>query len=88
LLNIQQRPRYSSFLRAHPEESLACADEKRHLALRFSSSSFESRNAYAEAKSAFIEPIIERALGLGYPRAPASGARPDQPPPGGQIGSA
>jgi len=38
------------------------------LAAGFSSSSFESRNAYAEAKSVFIEPIMERALILGYPR--------------------
>jgi hypothetical protein len=38
------------------------------LASGFSSSSFESRHAYAEAKSLWIEPIVERALSLGYPR--------------------
>jgi GrpB-like predicted nucleotidyltransferase (UPF0157 family) len=59
---------FRDFLREHPEEAAAYADEKRRLALRFSASGFESRNAYAEAKSLFIEPLIERAIGLGYPR--------------------
>ena len=59
---------FRDFLREHPEEAAAYAGEKRRLAAEFRSSSFESRNAYAEAKSAFIEPIIERALALGYPR--------------------
>jgi GrpB-like predicted nucleotidyltransferase (UPF0157 family) len=60
---------FRDFLREDPEEAAAYADEKLRLAGEFSSSSFESRNAYAEAKSIFIEPIIERALALGYPRA-------------------
>jgi GrpB-like predicted nucleotidyltransferase (UPF0157 family) len=59
---------FRDFLREHPEEAAAYAGEKQRLAAEFRSSSFESRNAYAEAKSAFIEPIIERALALGYPR--------------------
>jgi GrpB-like predicted nucleotidyltransferase (UPF0157 family) len=59
---------FRDFLREHPEEAAAYADEKRRLAAGFSSSGFESRNAYAEAKSGFIEPIVERALALGYPR--------------------
>jgi GrpB-like predicted nucleotidyltransferase (UPF0157 family) len=59
---------FRDFLREHPQEAAAYADEKRRLALLFSSGSFESRNAYAEAKSAFILPAILRALGLGYPR--------------------
>lgn len=64
---------FRDFLREHPEEAEAYAEEKRRLAPAFSSSSFESRNAYAEAKSGFIEPIIERALALGYPRSRGAG---------------
>jgi GrpB-like predicted nucleotidyltransferase (UPF0157 family) len=79
---------FRDFLRDHPERAAAYADEKRRLALRFSSSSFESRNAYAKAKSAFIEPIVERALALGYPRASLSGASADEGRSSGQIGSA
>jgi len=59
---------FRDFLREHPREAAAYADEKRRLALLFSSLSFESRNAYAKAKSGFIEPATLRALGLGYPR--------------------
>jgi GrpB-like predicted nucleotidyltransferase (UPF0157 family) len=59
---------FRDFLREHPEEAAAYAGEKRRLASEFRSSSFDSRNAYAEAKSAFIEPVIARALALGYPR--------------------
>jgi GrpB-like predicted nucleotidyltransferase (UPF0157 family) len=59
---------FRDFLREHPEEAASYSAEKRRLASGFSASSFESRNAYAEAKSAFIEPIIERALALGYPQ--------------------
>ena len=59
---------FRDFLREHPHEAAAYADQKRRLALLFSSASFESRNAYAKAKSGFIEPAILRALRLGYPR--------------------
>jgi GrpB-like predicted nucleotidyltransferase (UPF0157 family) len=58
---------FRDYLREHPEEAAAYADMKRRLAARFSASSFESRNAYADAKSAFIAPLIRRALSLGYP---------------------
>jgi GrpB-like predicted nucleotidyltransferase (UPF0157 family) len=64
---------FRDFLREHPAETAAYAEVKRRLAPGFSCSSFESRNAYAEAKSAFIEPIIARALALGYPRRRAAG---------------
>ena len=53
---------FRDYLREHQEQASAYAEEKRRLAVNFSASSFESRNAYAEAKSAFIEPIIQRAL--------------------------
>ena len=58
---------FRDYLREHVEEAAAYADLKRRLAAAFSAASFESRNAYAEAKSGFIEPIIRRALSLGYP---------------------
>ena len=60
---------FRDFLREHPEEAAAYADVKLRLALEFDARDFESRNAYAEAKSVFIDPIVERALALGYPRA-------------------
>jgi GrpB-like predicted nucleotidyltransferase (UPF0157 family) len=59
---------FRDLLRDHPELAAAYADEKRRLAAGHSSASFESRTAYSDAKSAFIEPLIERALALGYPR--------------------
>lgn len=58
---------FRDYLRDHPAAARAYAAEKRRLASCFSSSSHESRNAYAEAKSHFIEPLIRRALELGYP---------------------
>ena len=60
---------FRDYLRDHPTAAAAYAAQKQLLASQFSSSSFESRNAYAEAKSSFIEPVIQRALALGYPRA-------------------
>jgi GrpB-like predicted nucleotidyltransferase (UPF0157 family) len=59
---------FRDFLRDHPEEAAAYEDLKHRLGPAFSAGSFDSRNAYADAKSAFIEPLIERALALGYPR--------------------
>ncbi len=59
---------FCEYLRDHPHVACSYAAEKRRLASRFSSSGFKSRNAYADAKSAFIEPLIQRALELGYPR--------------------
>ena len=49
-------------LRAHPEVALAYAALKRELAPRFAAERFESRQAYAQAKSGFIERITRRAL--------------------------
>ena len=60
---------FRDYLRDHAEEVTAYALEKRRLAARFSSSTFESRNAYAEAKSAFIEILVQHALKLSYPKA-------------------
>jgi GrpB-like predicted nucleotidyltransferase (UPF0157 family) len=57
-----------SYLRAHPEVARAYAEEKLRLAPRFDAASTGSRNAYADAKGAFLEPVIQRALAEGYPR--------------------
>jgi GrpB-like predicted nucleotidyltransferase (UPF0157 family) len=64
---------FRDYLRAHPEEAAAYAAVKRRLAREHDAGTFASRNAYAEAKSAFIAPRIARALALGLPRAAAGG---------------
>jgi hypothetical protein len=40
-----------------------------HLAAQYIATEFSSRQAYAEAKIAFITHVVERALSEGYPRA-------------------
>ena len=57
-----------AFLREHPDSAREYERVKYRLAKLHSAASFESRNAYSDAKSSFIEPIIERALAFGYPR--------------------
>ena len=59
---------FRDYLRDHAEVSREYERVKRRLAARFSAETFESRNDYAEAKSDFIKPVIERALADGYPR--------------------
>lgn len=58
---------FRDYLRDHPAEAAAYAAEKTRLAARFSPVDFASRNAYAEANSTFIEPVLQRALSAGYP---------------------
>ncbi len=59
---------FRDYLRAHPEALAVYASLKRDVAGRFGGDSFESRNAYAAAKGAFIEDAIRRALAEGLPR--------------------
>lgn len=59
---------FRDYLRDHPELAAAYESEKRALARRHHAASRESRNAYSEAKSDFILPVIRRALADGYPR--------------------
>jgi GrpB-like predicted nucleotidyltransferase (UPF0157 family) len=59
---------FRDFLRDHPETAAAYEREKRALASQHHASNSQSRNAYAEAKSDFIEPLVRRALAEGYPR--------------------
>ena len=58
---------FRDFLRDHSEVAEVYYHEKMALAPNFSADTFESRNAYADAKSAFIEPVVQRALAEGYP---------------------
>jgi GrpB-like predicted nucleotidyltransferase (UPF0157 family) len=55
------------FLRDRPELREAYAEEKRRLAAVHVGDTPERREAYARGKSPFLEPLIERALALGYP---------------------
>jgi GrpB-like predicted nucleotidyltransferase (UPF0157 family) len=59
------------YLRDHEDARRAYAAEKRRLADDFLGDTTESREAYAEGKSPFLRPMIERALQLGYPHATA-----------------
>ena len=58
---------FRDYLRDHPELAREYARVKQDLAPRFSAETFESREAYVEAKSAFVAPLLERALEEGYP---------------------
>lgn len=56
------------YLREHPAERDAYAIEKRRLAALYVGDTADRREAYASAKSPFLDPLIARALQLGYPR--------------------
>ena len=58
---------FRDYLRDHPQTALEYARLKGELAAVHSAASFEARNAYSNAKSSFIDLIIERALASGYP---------------------
>src|SRR5262245_5651894 len=53
---------FRDYLRAHPESAREYESLKRELAARFGGDGPESREAYAAAKSGFVEAIVERAL--------------------------
>jgi GrpB-like predicted nucleotidyltransferase (UPF0157 family) len=59
---------FRDYLRDHAELAREYERIKGRLVTRFSAETFESRIAYTEAKSGFIEPVIQRALAEGYPR--------------------
>lgn len=59
---------FRDYLRDRPDESRAYAELKIQLAVRFSAATFESRQAYADAKTEFVERVVAAALRLGYPR--------------------
>lgn len=59
---------FRDYLRDHGNVARDYADLKRRLALRFSADDPSSREAYAEAKTEFIERVVRLALESGYPR--------------------
>ncbi|HUI27881.1 MAG TPA: GrpB family protein [Candidatus Kryptonia bacterium] len=59
---------FRDYLRAHPDAAGAYAELKKELATQFSAADSKSREAYANAKTAFIERIIIIALRDGHPR--------------------
>ena len=58
---------FRDYLREHPEVARAYEELKRGLAPRYSATDFSSRQAYADAKAAFVTQITGRALAAGYP---------------------
>src|SRR5262249_51672749 len=59
---------FRDYLRAHPEGAGAYERLKRDLAPRHSAATFDSRQAYADAKTEFETRITEQALAEGLPR--------------------
>ena len=60
---------FRDYLREHPEVAREYERLKRELAPQHSARDFSSRQAYADAKTAFVRRVTERALAEGYPRA-------------------
>jgi GrpB-like predicted nucleotidyltransferase (UPF0157 family) len=58
---------FRDYLRDHTDTKQAYAELKQRLALQFSATDERAREAYAEAKTGFIERIIALALDAGYP---------------------
>ena len=58
---------FRDYLREHPESARAYEELKRGLAPQYSATDVSSREAYADAKTAFVTDITERALAKGYP---------------------
>jgi GrpB-like predicted nucleotidyltransferase (UPF0157 family) len=67
-LEEQRTLAFRDYLRAHPDSAAAYATLKRRLAPQFSAATHGLRQAYAEAKTEFIERVIARAFAEGYPR--------------------
>ena len=59
---------FRDYLRDHAAAAREYGHLKEELAMQLSATTPESREAYARAKTAFIERIIGLALGGGYPR--------------------
>ncbi len=58
---------FRDYLRAHDSVAREYEALKRGLAEQFTADQFASRQAYADAKTEFIEGVIARALAAGYP---------------------
>jgi GrpB-like predicted nucleotidyltransferase (UPF0157 family) len=59
---------FRDYLREHPDVARDYEQLKQGLAAQFSAAGHESREAYASAKTDFIERITGKALSSGYPR--------------------
>jgi GrpB-like predicted nucleotidyltransferase (UPF0157 family) len=59
---------FRDYLRERPDVAREYEQLKRRLAPQFAAADRDSGEAYAQAKSAFIERIIGEALSSGYPR--------------------
>jgi len=59
---------FRDYLREHSNVARDYADLKRCVAPRYDASDPSAREAYAEAKTAFVERIVAAALADGYPR--------------------
>ena len=59
---------FRDYLRDHKDEACEYEDLKRLLAPQYSAADPSSRQRYADAKTAFVTRVIERAFAAGYPR--------------------
>ena len=59
---------FRDYLRDHPSAAREYGELKQDLARQLAATTHESREAYASAKTDFIERIVARALSCGYPR--------------------
>jgi len=59
---------FRDYLRDHPDVAREYEDLKRNLAEKLAATDSESRESYAQAKTDFIERVIDLALSQGYPQ--------------------
>jgi GrpB-like predicted nucleotidyltransferase (UPF0157 family) len=59
---------FRDFLREHGHVAREYVTLKRHLATQVNAGELSSREAYANAKSEFIDRVVQMALAAGYPR--------------------
>ncbi len=58
---------FRDYLRKHPEVAREYEELKRQLASQYSTASFDSQQAYSEAKTEFITRVTEQAFADGFP---------------------
>jgi GrpB-like predicted nucleotidyltransferase (UPF0157 family) len=59
---------FRDFLREHADVAREYVTLKRHLASQVNAREALSREAYANAKSGFVDRVVQMALAAGYPR--------------------
>jgi len=59
---------FRDYLREHPVAARRYEELKRELASQHCAAEFSSRQAYADAKTSFVDSVKERAVAEGYPR--------------------